>query len=87
MDSLCGYYGFKKKCSDTNLTSSSELSENFTILQPAKLFYLKGLLRMENILKTLLTPMGDQDRISLYNINTISSRRVMRIKTILTRSN
>ena len=54
-----------KKCSDTNLTSSSELSENVTILQPAKLFYLKGSLRMENILKTLLTPMGDQDRISL----------------------
>ena len=76
-----------KKCSDTNLTSSSELSENVTILQPAKLFYLKGLLRMKNILKTLLTPMGDQDRISLYNINTISSRRVMGIKTILTRSN
>ena len=31
--------------------------------------------------------MGDQDRISLYIINTISSRRVMGIKTILTRSN
>ena len=27
-----------------------------------------------------LTPMSDQDRISPYNINTISSRQVMRIK-------
>ena len=29
---------------------------------------------------SLLTPMSDQDRISPYNINTISSRQVMRIK-------
>ena len=27
-----------------------------------------------------LTPMGDQDRISPYNTNTISTRYVMRIK-------
>ena len=27
-----------------------------------------------------LTPMSDQDRISPYNISTISSRQVMRIK-------
>ena len=27
-----------------------------------------------------LTPMGDQDGVSLYNINTISSRQIMRIK-------
>ena len=27
-----------------------------------------------------LTPISDQDRISPYNINTISSRQVMRIK-------
>ena len=27
-----------------------------------------------------LTPMSDQDRISPYNINTISSRQVMRKK-------
>ena len=27
-----------------------------------------------------LTPMSDQDRISPYNINTILSRQVMRIK-------
>ena len=27
-----------------------------------------------------LTPMSDQDRISPYNINTISRRQVMRIK-------
>ena len=29
---------------------------------------------------TLLTPISDRDRISPYNINTISSRQVMRIK-------
>ena len=29
-----------------------------------------------------LTPMSDQDRISPYNINTISSIQVMRTKTI-----
>ena len=35
----------------------------------------------ENILYVNpLTPMSDQDRISPYNINTISSRQVMRIK-------
>ena len=27
-----------------------------------------------------LTPMSDQDRISPYNINTISSRQVMKLK-------
>ena len=27
----------------------------------------------------ILTPMSDQDRISPYNINTVSSRQVMRI--------
>ena len=27
-----------------------------------------------------LTPISDQDRISPYNINTISSRQVMRLK-------
>ena len=35
----------------------------------------------ENILYVNpFTPMSDQDRISPYNINTISSRQVMRIK-------
>ena len=32
-----------------------------------------------------LTPMSDEDRISPYNINTISSRHVMRIRKILIR--
>ena len=32
-----------------------------------------------------LTHMSDQERISPYNINTISSRQVMRIKKILVR--
>ena len=35
---------------------------------------------MDDITLKPLTPMGDQDRISPYNINTISSRQVMRIK-------
>ena len=30
-----------------------------------------------------LTAISDQDRISTYNINTISSRQVMRIKIII----
>ena len=29
-----------------------------------------------------LTPMSDQDRISPHNVNTISSRQVMRLKKI-----
>ena len=32
-----------------------------------------------------LTPISDQDRISPYDINTISSRQVMRIKKISVR--
>ena len=32
------------------------------------------------LMLNLLTPISDQDRISLYNINTTSSRQVMRIK-------
>ena len=35
---------------------------------------------MDDITLKPLTPMSDQDRISPYNINTISSRQVMRIK-------
>ena len=34
------------------------------------------------VLLNPLTPMSDQDRISPYNIHTISSRQVMRIKKI-----
>ena len=34
----------------------------------------------KNMLFNLLSPMSDQDRISPYNIITISSRQVMRIK-------
>ena len=32
-----------------------------------------------------LTPTSDRDRISPYNINTMSSRQVMRIRKILVR--
>ena len=32
-----------------------------------------------------LTPMSDHDRISPYNINTISSRKVMRMKKNITK--
>ena len=38
----------------------------------------KGLVRTVNP----FTPVSDQERISLYNINTESSRQVMRIKKI-----
>ena len=34
----------------------------------------------KNMLFNLLSPMSDQDRISPYNIITISSRQLMRIK-------
>ena len=34
------------------------------------------------VLRNPLTPMSDQDRISPYNIHTISSKQVMRIKKI-----
>ena len=34
----------------------------------------------KNLLFNLLSPMSDQDRISPYNIITISSRQLMRIK-------
>ena len=40
----------------------------------------KGDKNKEEILVNPLTPMSDQDRISPYNINTISTRQVMRIK-------
>ena len=34
----------------------------------------------DNLFFKPLTPMSDQDKISPYNIDTISSRQVMRIK-------
>ena len=34
----------------------------------------------DNLFFNTLTPMSDQDKISPYNIDTISSRQVMRIK-------
>ena len=36
--------------------------------------------KKKNMLFNLLSPMSDQDRISPYNVITISSRQVMRIK-------
>ena len=36
--------------------------------------------KKKKMLFNLLSPMSDQDRISPYNIITISSRQVMRIK-------
>ena len=44
------------------------------------LFYCKLLFIMKLLHVNPLTPMSDPDRTSLYNINTISSRQVMRIK-------
>ena len=46
--------------------------------RPCRSFLLSHLQARVNCLP--LTPMSDQDRISPYNINTISSRQVMRIK-------
>ena len=42
----------------------------------------QGSIFSESLLRNLnpLTPISDQDRISPYNINTISSRKVLRIK-------
>ena len=39
----------------------------------------------KKMLFNLLSPMSDQDRISPYNIITISCRQVMRIKKLLIR--
>ena len=36
--------------------------------------------KKKNMLFNLLSPMSDQDRISPYNVITISSRQVMRMK-------
>ena len=51
------------------------------------IIYFKGipknrdLMCAQNLINLyLLTPMSDQDRISPHNINTISSRQVIRIK-------
>ena len=46
-------------------------------------FFLWGFTQMKNKpfeLINPLTPVGDQDRISPYYINTISCRQVMRLK-------
>ena len=48
-------------------------------IQACKLFWQR-LLHDIYSLVTLLTPVSDWDRISPYNINTISSRQVTRIK-------
>ena len=40
-----------------------------------------------DILRIPLTPISDQDRISPYSINTVSSRQVMRIKKNINKGN
>ena len=56
-----------------------EKSEQKTkIMETVKLEGEKEIKKL--VLINPLTPMSDQDRISPYNINTISSRQVMRIK-------
>ena len=45
------------------------------------MFNNQELLKLVMVSFNPLTPTSDQDRISPYNINTISSRQVMRIKT------
>ena len=44
------------------------------------MFNNQELLKLVMVSFNPLTPMSDQDRISPYNINTISTRQVMRIK-------
>ena len=61
------------------------LKEEQLLRMYATLMFLVKVLVLISFLLTLfslnpLTPMSDQDRISPYNINTISARWVMRIK-------
>ena len=49
-------------------------------IQRENYLYFSLLLSRQIQLNHPLTPINDQDRISPYNINTISSRQVMRIK-------
>ena len=43
-------------------------------------YKLKGIINNQILGVNPFTPTSDQDRISPYNINTISSRKVMRIE-------
>ena len=43
-------------------------------------YKLKGIINNQILGVNPFTPTSDQDRISPYNINTISSRQVMRIE-------
>ena len=46
------------------------------------LFWACSIMEEDTLFINPLTPFGDQDRISPYTTNTISSRQVMRIKKI-----
>ena len=54
----------------------------FLIISPQVNIVKESYSITHNLLTTLnpLAPMSDQDRLSPYNINTISTRQVMRIK-------
>ena len=70
----------KVKTLNTNLNSLIRIS-NFFSIKASVLWNWKCTL-LQLVLCQPLTPVGDQDRISPYNINIILSRQVMRIKTI-----
>ena len=70
----------------TNSTLSSELSDKYNFATRKTVLSLR-IAKNGEYFKNPLTPVIDRDKISPYNINTISSRQVMRIKTILTKGN
>ena len=76
---------YKAACPRHNLkhTQSSLMLSHVPFLQHTKLTVRLKRTRTNNkhyIFLNPLTPINDQDRISPYNINSISRRKVMRIK-------
>ena len=60
-------------------TKEYDYDKNVFILFAAVYLFYWQLLQNNNVVKPF-TPTSDQDRTSPYNINTISSRQVMRIE-------
>ena len=60
-------------------TKEYDYDKNVFILFVAIYLFYWQLLQNNNVVKPF-TPTSDQDRTSPYNINTISSRQVMRIE-------
>ena len=53
---------------------------SFSAYQTCAIFFLYIITNWKKTLFNPSTPMGDQDRVSPYNINTIPGRQMMRIK-------